>query len=120
MTTVAEFDFDRALDRLLDAAAEIVEGLENVRIAVLTVETNDHRQARRLLREMVATLTEREFTSSVHKDWIRAAQQLVGPVEDPLPTAEEMRGSLRPEAPLPVIQRDDDDEALFPRRATDE
>lgn len=108
--TVADFDWDRALDRLLDAAAEIVDGLENLQIAVLTVETNDHRTARRLLREMVATLTERTFLSAVHREWITQAQQLVGPLEDPLPTAAEVRGIVSPEAPLPTIQRDGDDE----------
>jgi len=92
------------LDRVLDAMAEIAEGLENVRIAVLTVETNDHRKARTLLREMVALLTERDFTTAVHKEWIRAAQQLVGPVEDPLPTVTDERHT----GPLPTIQQDDE------------
>ncbi len=108
MTTVAEFDWEAFARLHLDGQEEIVRAIDELKVALLTVETNDHRTARRLLREMVATLTEREFPTAVHRDWIRQAQQLVGPLDEPLPTAAEMRGIVSPEAPLPTIQRDED------------
>jgi hypothetical protein len=125
MTTLADFDPEAALHYLLAGIKEIVEEatvrhlaaleevageLHDLQIAVLTVETNDHRKARTLLREMVALLTERDFTTAVHKEWIRAAQQLVGPVDDPLPTVTDERhtGSGMTDQPLPTIQQDDE------------
>lgn len=107
MTTVAEFDWEDAVDRLLSAAEEVVTAVNGLTIAVLTIEGNDHRRARQLLREMVATLTDREFTTAVHKDWIREAQQLVGPLDDPGPIVDD--GRIKADTtPLPVIQREDE------------
>lgn len=106
-TTIHDFDPDVALDRLLAGMEEIVDGLENIRIAILTIETSDHRKARLLLQEMV------QFYSNDHapfdlRDWMKEARKLVPPDDDPLPTAEQVRGILSPEAPLPVIQQDEE------------
>jgi hypothetical protein len=110
MTTLADFDPETALERLLAGLEEVVGAVNELTIALLTIETNDHRRSRQLLREMVATLTQDDFKTAVHRDWIRQAQQLVGPLEEPRPTAEDVRGMLTSDTtPLPTIQRDQDD-----------
>lgn len=107
MTTVADFDFDVALERLLAGMFSIVEALNEVQIAVLTIEANDHRKARLLVQEAIDVFTNPDTRVNL-RDWTKEAQRLVPPLDDPLPSAEEVRGIRSPEAPLPTIQRDEE------------
>lgn len=119
MSTVADFDPDVALDRLLAGMENLFDAVNQLTIAVLTIESNDHRRARLLVQEAIDLFTNPDTRLDL-RDWTKEARQLVPPLDEPLPTADEVRGILSPEAPLPTIHQDDEHEPLFPRRATDE
>lgn len=107
MTPLTDFDPDVALDRLLAGIENLFDAVNSLTVAVLNIDSTNHSRARHLVREALEILTN-EDSPLDHRDWVKEARKLVSPFDDPLPRADEMRGILAPEAPLPTIQQDEE------------